>query len=212
MEIWKFGPRPPENEFFGNFWFLWKGLWISLLTSPQPPPDIKFKSSYARKLDFSLLCPKMEIRAQAPKNGIFQKRSFFWKGLQISLPTSPQPPSDIKFKSSYARKRDFGLLCPNMEFLPQAPKNGIFQKNSFFWKASRFRFQRVLNHPHTLSLSQVMQENVLSKKLSLGLNFSTPSGEVTSHSLKGSMVHVMKYKVRSFLKIDNVLTMHIARE
>ena len=35
----------------------------------------------------------MEIRPQAPKNG-----------LQISLLTSPQPPTDIKFKSSYARK------------------------------------------------------------------------------------------------------------
>ena len=34
----------------------------------------------------------------------------------------------------------------------------------------------------------VMQENILSKKLSLGLNFSTPSGEVTSPSLTGSMV------------------------
>ena len=33
-----------------------------------------------------------------------------------------------------------------------------------------------------------MQENILSKKLSLGLNFSTPSGGVTSPSLKGSMV------------------------
>ena len=33
-----------------------------------------------------------------------------------------------------------------------------------------------------------MQENILSKKLSLGLNFPTPSGGVTSPSLKGSMV------------------------
>ena len=32
-----------------------------------------------------------------------------------------------------------------------------------------------------------MQENILSKKLSLGLNFSAPSGGVTSPSLKGSM-------------------------
>ena len=48
-----------------------------------------------------------------------------------------------------------------MEIQPQAPKNGIFQKNSFFEKVSRFRFQRVLNHPQTLSLSQGMQENVI---------------------------------------------------
>ena len=126
-------PGPQKITFFGNFWFLWKGLWISLLTSPQPPPDIKFKSSYARKRDFSLLCPKMEIQPQAPKNGIFQKRFIFWKGLQISLPTSPQPPPDINFKSSYA-KRDFGLLCPNLETRPQAPKMEFFKKVSFFWK------------------------------------------------------------------------------
>ena len=31
-----------------------------------------------------------------------------------------------------------------------------------------------------------MQENILSKRLNLGLNFSTPSGGVTSPSLKGS--------------------------
>ena len=31
----------------------------------------------------------------------------------------------------------------------------------FFEKVSRFRFQQALNHPQTLSLSQVMQENVI---------------------------------------------------
>ena len=58
--------------------------------------------------------------------------------LQISLPTSPQPPPppDIKFKSNYARKRDFGLLCPNMEVRPQAPKNEIYQKIFIFLKRS----------------------------------------------------------------------------
>ena len=34
--------------------------------------------------------------------------------------------------SSYARKRDFGLLCPNKEIRPQAPKNGIFQNFFYF--------------------------------------------------------------------------------
>ena len=33
-----------------------------------------------------------------------------------------------------------------------------------------------------------MQENILSKKLNLGLNFSTPSGGVTSPLLKESMI------------------------
>ena len=36
-----------------------------------------------------------------------------------------------------------------------------------------------------------MQENILSKKLSLGLDFSTPSGGVTSPSLKESMAHTV---------------------
>ena len=155
---------------------MWKGLQISLLTSPQPPPDIKFKSSYERKRDyaqiwkFSPMLPKIEFfkkihffekvsrfrfqRAlnhpqtlslsqvmqenvilayyaqiwkfgpKLPKMEFFKFFSFLWNGLQISLPMSPQPPPDIKFKSSYARKRDFGLLCPNMEIQPHAnPKN-----------------------------------------------------------------------------------------
>ena len=51
-----------------------------------------------------------------------------------------------------------------MEIQPQTPKNGIFQKSSFFEKVSRFRFQRALNHLQTLSLSQVMQENVIIPK------------------------------------------------
>ena len=76
-QIWKFGPRLPKIEFFKNFSFLWKGLQISLLTSPQPPQDVKFKSSYAGKRDFGLLCPNMEIWPQAPKKGIFQKIFIF---------------------------------------------------------------------------------------------------------------------------------------
>ena len=71
----------------------------------------------------------------------------------------PSTTPDIKSKSSYARELDFSLLCPNMEIRPQVPKNGNFQKIHFFEKVSRFRFQRALNHPQTLSLSQVMQEN-----------------------------------------------------
>ena len=37
-----------------------------------------------------------------------------------------------------------------------------------------------------------MQKNTLSKKLNLGLNFSTPNGGVTRPSLKGSMAQTHK--------------------
>ena len=88
---------------------------------------------YARKFDIGLLCPTMEIRPRAPKMEFFNIFSFLWKGLQISLLTSPQPPPDIKFKSSYARRRDFGLLilCRNVEIRPHAPKNGILTDIKF---------------------------------------------------------------------------------
>ena len=127
-------------EFFKKNSFLLKGLQISFPTSPQPPPEIKFKSSYARKRDFGLLCPNMEIWPRLPKMEFFKKNSFLLKGLQISFPTSPQPPPEIKFKSSYARKRDFGLLCPNMEIWPRLPKMEFFKNFHFSEKIFKFRF------------------------------------------------------------------------
>ena len=48
---------------------------------------------------------------------------------------------------------------------PGSQKWNFSKKNHFFFeKVSRFRFQRALNHPQTLSLSQVMQENVIMPK------------------------------------------------
>ena len=44
---------------------------------------------------------------------------------------------------------------------PGTQKWNFSKKFIFFEKFSRFRFQRVLNHPQTLVLSQVMQENVI---------------------------------------------------
>ena len=45
------------------------------------------------------------------------------------------------------------------------PKYGnSVPKIYFFEKVSRFRFQRALNHPQTLNLSQVMQDNVIMPK------------------------------------------------
>ena len=73
-QIWKFGPKLPKMEFFKIFSFLWKGLQISLLTSPQPPPDIKFKSSYARKRDYAQI---WKFSPRLPKMEFFKKNSFF---------------------------------------------------------------------------------------------------------------------------------------
>ena len=78
---------------------------------------------YARKVDIGLLCPNMEIRPRPPKNGIFQKFFIFVERPPDFASNEPTTTPDIKFKSSYARKRDFGLLCPNIEIRPQAPKD-----------------------------------------------------------------------------------------
>ena len=102
-QIWKFGPGPPKMEFFKIFSFLWKGLQISLPMSPKPPPDIKFKSSYARKRDFGL-CPNMEIRPQAPKSGLFQNFFIFVERFPDFASNEPSTTPDIKFKSSYVKK------------------------------------------------------------------------------------------------------------
>ena len=89
--------------------------------------------NYARKLDIGLLCPHMEIRPRTPKNGIFQKFFIFVERSPDFASNEPLTTPDIKFKSSYARKLNFGLLCPNMEIQPQAPKMEFFKKFSFFW-------------------------------------------------------------------------------
>ena len=82
------------------------------------------------------------------ENEFFRKFLIFMERSLNFASNEPSTTPDIKFKSSYARKLDFSLLCPNIEIQPQAPKNGIFQKKiHFFEKVSRFRFQRALNHP-----------------------------------------------------------------
>ena len=92
---------------------------------------------YPRKLDIGLLCPNMEIRPRAPKMEFFKIFSFLWKGLQISLLflTSPQPPPDIKFKSSYARKYDLAQIW---KFSPRLPKMEFYKKIHFLKKSSDF--------------------------------------------------------------------------
>ena len=90
-------------------------------------------ANYARKLDIGLLCPNMKIRPRAPKMEFFKIFSFLWKGLQISLPMSPQIPPNIKFKSSYARKHIIKkvksrtqLLNPRVDELPVLHLRGLW--------------------------------------------------------------------------------------
>ena len=106
----------------------------------------------------------MEIRPRPPENEFFRKFLIFMERSLNFASNEPSTTTDIKFKSSYARKLDFNLLCPNMEIQPEAPKMEFFKKIHFFETVSRFRIQRALNHPHTLSLCQVMQENVIMSK------------------------------------------------
>ena len=75
-QIWKFGPGP-QNIIFQNFFIFVERSPDFASNEPSTTPDINFKSSYARKRDFGLLCPNMEIRPQAPKNGIFQNFFMF---------------------------------------------------------------------------------------------------------------------------------------
>ena len=56
-QIWKFDPGLPKMEFFKIFSFLWKGLQISLLTSPQPPQTLNL-SQVIKKTCFWLIMPK----------------------------------------------------------------------------------------------------------------------------------------------------------
>ena len=224
-QIWKFSPRLQKWSFSKKFIFLKRSPDFAS-KEPSTTPDIKFKSSYARKCDYAqiwkfspmlqkwnfskkfilsllktIINKKYNITLIINNLGNYNKYInisyytkykqnrinniiFFWKVLQISLPTSPQPLPDIKCKISYARKRDFGYYAQIWKFGPRLPKIEFFKKISFFCKGLQIL---LLTSPQPLA---VMQENILSKKLSLGLNFSTPSGGVTSPSLKGSMVWV----------------------
>ena len=91
---------------------------------------------YARKHDIGLLYPNMEIRPQAPKMEFFKKVLFLKRSPDFA---SNEPSTTSRqFKSSYARKLNFGLLCPNMEIRPQAPKMDFFKKVLFLKRSPDF--------------------------------------------------------------------------
>ena len=132
----KFGPKLPKNGIFQNFLIFVERSPDFVSKEPSTTPDIKFKSSYARKRGYAQIWNS----ATGSQKWSFQKKFIFLKSLQISLPMNSHPPPDIMFKSSYAKKRDFGLLYPNMEIQPQAPKNEIFQK-IFIFPEKVFKFR-----------------------------------------------------------------------
>ena len=103
-QIWKFGPGPPKMEFFKNFFTFVERSPDFTSNEPLTTPDIKFKPSYARKRDFGLSCPNMEIQPQAPKNEFFRKFFVFMERSLNFASNEPSTTPDIKFKSSYARK------------------------------------------------------------------------------------------------------------
>ena len=150
--------------------------------------------NYARKLDIGLLCPNMEIRPRAAKNGFFFKFFIFVERSPDFASNEPSTTPDIKFKSCYARKRDLGLLCPNMEIQPQAPKNGIFQKIFIFLiRSSDF----ASNEPSTTwrqFKSSYARKHII-KKVESRTQLLNPEQGKTSPLLKGSMIIILLSEV-----------------
>ena len=132
----------------------------------------------------------MEIRPRAPKNEIYQNYFIFVERPPDFASNEPSTTPNTKFKSSYARKRDFAQIW---KFGPRLPKMEFFKKNFIFLKKSS---NFASNEPSTTCGHKVkvkLCKKTLSKKLNLGLNFSPPSGGVTSPSFKGSMVGDLIY-------------------
>ena len=108
-------PGPLKMEFFKNFSFLWKGLQISLPTSPQPPQTLSLSQVMQENVILAYYAQIWKFGPRLRKMEFLKIFSFLWKGLQISLLTSPQPLPDIKFKSSYAKKH----IVKKVEFRTQ---------------------------------------------------------------------------------------------
>ena len=95
---------------------------------------------------------------------------------------------------NYARKRDFGLLCPYMEIQPQAPKNGIFQKIFIFLiRSSDF----ASNEPSTTCRqfkSSYARKHII-KKVESRTQLLNPEQGKTNTLLKGSMIIILLLEV-----------------
>ena len=105
-QIWKFSPgdRAPKNGIFQNFSFFEKVSRFSFQRALNHPQTLSLSQVMQENVILAYYAQIWKFGTRLPKMEFFKKFSYFWKGLQISLLTSPQPPADINFKSSYARK------------------------------------------------------------------------------------------------------------
>ena len=101
-----------------------------------------------------------------PKMEFFKNFSFLWKGLQISLPTSAQPPQTLSLSQAMQENVILAYHAQIWKFGPKLPKMEFFKTFSFLWKGLQISLLSLTSRqpPQTLSLSQVMQENVIMPK------------------------------------------------
>ena len=103
-QIWKFNPRLPKMESFKKIPFFEKVSRFRFQRALNHPQTLSLSQVMQENVILDYYGQIRKFGPRLSKMEFFKKFSFFWKGLQISLLTSPQPPADIKFKSSYARK------------------------------------------------------------------------------------------------------------
>ena len=133
-QIWKFGPGPQKWNFSNFFHFFEKVSRFFFQRALNHPQTLSLSQVMQENVILAYYAQIWKFRPMLPKVEFFKKISFFLKRPPDFASNEPSTTADIRFKSSYARKRDFGSLCPNMEIRPQAPKNRIFQKNFIFLK------------------------------------------------------------------------------
>ena len=73
----KYGNSPSKMEFFKNFSFLWKGLQISLLTSPQPPQTLSLSQVMQENVTLAYYAQIWKFSPRLPKMEFFKKFSCF---------------------------------------------------------------------------------------------------------------------------------------
>ena len=108
---------------------------------------------YARKLDIGLLCPNIEIQSRAQKMecNVSKKFHFSEKVSKFRFQRALNHPKTLILSQIMQENVILAYFAQIWKFGPRLAKIEFFKRNSFFEKASRFRFQRALNHPQTLN-------------------------------------------------------------